>query len=202
MTSVLYFVGINMNANLTIREYQTEDWPTIKLVLLESDIYSAYGPTILKSEKNRIEFYSQVPEKGRVFIAVVPDSKLAEQEEKNENGEEDSTKDLIAGYAVIDFFGHGIFILSLIIGKQYRDQGYGKQLMEYIKKFALKDVQYTILRGFADERLVNVHAFLLKQGFKACGFVEHDLEWNHSTIHYVYRLQKEKEEESDTLISA
>ena len=119
-----------------------------------------------------------------------------------ENTDEKPTKEIIVGYAVIDFFGHGVFILSLIIGKQFQDQGYGKQMMEYIKKFALEDPQYTILRGFADERLVNVHAFLLKQGFKACGFVEHDLEWNHSTIHYVFRLQKEKEEEIDSLISA
>ena len=191
-----------MNNRLIIREYQTEDWPTIKLAYLESDIYSAYGPTILKSEKSRIEFYSQVPEKGRVFIAVIPNPDLKELEDEVENREEKPSKELIVGYAIIDFFGHGVFILSLIIGKQFQDQGYGKQLMEYIKKFALEDLQYTILRGFADESLVNVHAFLLKQGFKACGFVEHDLEWNHSTIHYVYRLQKEKEEEIDSLISA
>ena len=191
-----------MDNRLTIREYQTEDWPTIKLALLESDIYSAYGPTILKSEKNRVEFYSHVPEKGRVFIAVIPNPDFIEQEDMHENSEEKLSKELIVGYAVIDFFGHGVFILSLIIGKQYQGQGMGKQLMGYIKKFALEDLQYTILRGFADERLVNVHAFLLKQGFKACGFVEHDLEWNHSTIHYVYRLQKEKEEEIDSLISA
>ncbi len=192
-----------MDDRLTIREFQGEDWPKIKLVLLESDIYSAYGPTILKSEKSRIEFYSQVPEKGRVFIAVIPDSDFTEQEDKSERVEEIPIKELIVGYAVIDFFGHGIFILSLIIGKQYQDKGYGKQLMEYIKKFASKNKQYTILRGFADERLVKVHVFLIKQGFKACGFVEHDLEWNHSTIHYVYRLYKEKEDESDTpLLSA
>ena len=192
-----------MKDRLTIREFQGEDWPTIKLVLLESDIYSAYGPTILKSEKNRIEFYSQVPEKGRAFVAVIPDPDTTEQENKSEEDEEIPIQELIVGYAVIDFFGHGIFILSLIIGKQYRDKGHGKQLMEYIKKFALGDLQYTILRGFADEHLVNVHAFLLKQGFRACGFVEHDLEWNHSTIHYVYRLHEEKEDESDTpLLSA
>ena len=191
-----------MDNRLTIRKYETEDWPTIKLVLLESDIYSVYGPTILKSEKSRIKFYSQIPEKGRVFIAVIPNPDLNEQEDELEDAEEKPSKELIVGYAVIDFFGHGIFILSLIIGKQFQDQGYGKQLMEYIKKFALEDFQFTILRGFADERLVNVHAFLIKQGFKACGFVEHDLEWNHSTIHYVYRLQKKEEEELDSLISA
>jgi len=191
-----------MDNRLTIRESLYEDWPTIKLVLLESDIYSAYGPTILKSEKSRIKFYSQVREKGRVFIAVIPNPDFTEQEDESENTEEKSSRELIVGYAVIDFFGHGVFILSLIIGKQFQDQGYGKQLMEYIKKFALENLQYTILRAFADERLVKVHAFLIKQGFKACGFVEHDLEWNHSTIHYVYRLQKEKEEEIESLISA
>ncbi len=192
-----------MDNRLSIREYKTGDWQDgVKLALLESDIYNIYGPTILKSEKSRIEFYSQVPEKGRVFIAVIPNPDFIEQEDMVENVEEKHSKELIIGYAVIDFFGHGIFILSLIIGKQFRDQGYGKQLMLIIKNFALDNPQYTQLRGFADENLVNVHAFLLKQGFKVCGFVEHDLDWNHSTIHYVYRLQKEKEEELDSLISA
>ena len=191
-----------MSEKLTIRDYQMEDWPSVKLVLLESDIYTAHGPTVLKSEKGRLDFYTQVPEKGKVYTAYIPKSLSGETEEQGDDKELAEAGETIVGYAVIDFFSRSIFILSLIIGKEYRGQGYGKQLMEHIKKFAKKNPQYTILRGFADEQLVNVHTFLLKQGFRACGFVEHDLSWNHSTIHYVFPLRKEEEEEQELLISA
>ena len=191
-----------MSEKITIRDYLEGDWPSVKLVLLESDIYTAYGPTVLKSEKGRIDFYVQVPEKGKVFTASIVIPSSSEGNAKDGNTELKETRETIVGYAVIDFFSRGIFILSLIIGKEYRGQGYGKQLMEHIKRFAKKNKQYTILRGFADEQLVKVHTFLLKQGFRACGFVEHDLSWNHSTIHYVFPLRKEEDEEQDLLISA
>ncbi len=192
--------GVSMSEKITVRDYQAGDWPSVKLALLESDIYTAHGPTVLKSEKGRIDFYVQVPEKGKVFIACVAKPKSDEKEDQEDNSEQQESSESIVGYAVIDFFSRGIFILSLIIGKQYRGLGYGKQLMEHIKRFAKKNTQYTILRGFADEQLVNVHTFLLKQGFRACGFVEHDLSLNHSTIHYVFPLREE--EEPELLISA
>jgi GNAT superfamily N-acetyltransferase len=179
-----------------------EDWSSVKLVLLETDIYTAYGPTVLKSEKGRIDFYMQVPEKGKVYTACIPNPSSVESEDHVGDERQQESDEVIVGYAIIDFFSRGIFILSLNVGKQYRGQGFGKQLMEHIKKFAKKNTQYTILRGFADEQLVNVHTFLLKQGFRACGFVEHDLSWNHSTIHYVFPLRKEEEEEQELLISA
>ncbi|MHA1995246.1 MAG: N-acetyltransferase family protein [Candidatus Hodarchaeales archaeon] len=191
-----------MSKNITIRDYKEGDWPSVKLVLLESDIYTAYGSTVLKSEKGRIDFYVQVPEKGKVFTACITSPSSSEKDDQDENTELEETHESIVGYAVIDFFSRGIFILSLIIGKEYRGLGYGKQLMEHIKRFAKKNTQYTILRGFAGEQLVNVHTFLLKQGFRACGFVEHDLSWNHSTIHYVFPLREEKDEEQELLISA
>jgi GNAT superfamily N-acetyltransferase len=195
-------MGILMSRKITIRDYMEGDWSSVKLALLESDIYTAYGPTVLKSEKGRIDFYVQVPEKGKVFIACITEPISVEIKDQEENIELEETRETIVGYAVIDFFSRGIFILSLIIGKEYRGLGYGKQLMEHIKRFAKSNKQYTILRGFADEQLVNVHTFLLKQGFRACGFVEHDLSWNHSTIHYVFPLRDEENEEHDLLISA
>ncbi len=191
-----------MSDKVTIRDYQTEDWPSVKLALLESDIYSVYGPTVLKSEKSRIDFYLQVPEKGRVFTAYITEKISVESESDSDDEPKEEVRETVVGYAVIDFFGRGIFILSLIVGKQYRGLGYGKRLMEHIKTFGKKNTQYTILRGSADEQLVSVHSFLLKQGFRACGFVEHDLSWDHSTIHYVFPLREEEEDEQELLISA
>ncbi len=191
-----------MSNTITIRNYQGEDWPSVKLVLLESDIYTAYGPTVLKSEKGRIDFFVQVPEKGRVFTVCITKNSSNEDDDGKEKTEQAESQELVVGFAVIDFFSRGIFILTLIIGKQYRGMGYGKQLMEHIKKFAKKNTQYTILRCFADEQLVNAHTFLLKQGFRVCGFVEHDLTLNHSSIHYFYPLREDDEDEQDLLISA
>jgi ribosomal protein S18 acetylase RimI-like enzyme len=191
-----------MSAKIIVRDYNPEDWASVKLIILESDVYSEYGPTVLKSEKNRINFYNQVSEKGRAFVAVLPTKSTNGGNEKNDSESDVADKDSVVGYAILDFFGRGIFILSLIIGKEFRNQGYGKFLLEYIKEFAKKDPQYTILRGFADERFTNVHVFLIKNGFKACGFVEHDLSLNHSTIHYVLPLRKDETSEQDILISA
>ena len=191
-----------MSKKLVVRDYTPEDWASVKLIFLESDVYSEYGPTVLKSEKNRINFYNQVPEKGRAFVAVLSTNLTNDEREKIDPELDTTEKESVVGYAILDFFGKGVFILSLIVGKKYRNQGYGKFLLEYIKEFAKKDPQYTILRGFADERFTNVHVFLIKQGFKACGFVEHDLFFNHSTIHYVLPLREEEISDQDILISA
>jgi GNAT superfamily N-acetyltransferase len=198
----LYLEEDIMSDELVIREYKKEDWPFVKIILLESDIYAEYGPSVLKSEKNRIIFYSQVPEKGKVFVAVLPIDSIQEGKEGTSDESDTANKECIVGYSVLDFFGRGVFILSLNIGKQFRNQGHGRYLLNFIKDFARKDPQYTILRGFADERLTDVHVFLIKQGFRACGFVEHDLSFNHSTIHYFLPLREEEEPDQDILISA
>ena len=188
-----------MKKDIVIRDYQVEDWPEIKLILLESDIFAEYGSTTVKSEKKRIEFYTEVPEKGKVFTAVLKNKQRVKEEIEED---ESQPRETVVGYTILDFFGRGIFILSLIIRKQYQNQGIGKHLLNYIKTYAKKNPQFEILRGFIDEHLIDVHAFLRKQGFKACGFVEHDLSWNHSTIHYVYQLRDKDENEKELFISA
>ena len=178
-----------MVKEVQIREYQERDWEEIKLFILESDYY---GPSVLKREKTRIEFYSQVPEKGRTFVATV----------STDDSENDSDKsDKAVGYIVIDFFGRGIFILSLIIAREWQRQGIGTKLLSHVRKIGEDDPQYSILRGFADDRSYDVHSFMLKQGFITCGHIFHDLDWGHSTIHYVLPLNVE-EDGSEILISA
>ncbi len=184
-----------MTIDVNIREYSENDWESIKILILESKFY---GPSVLKSEKIRIEFYSQVPEKGKTFVAVLP----------KEPGEKSSTEenlsdnqDQVIAYMVVDFFGRAIFILSLVVAKEHQLQGVGKKLVQFAKKFGEADPQYNILRGFADDSNLGIHTFLLKQGFKTCGYINHDLNLNHSTIHYVLHLRKEKDD-SETLISA
>ncbi|NHJ02615.1 MAG: GNAT family N-acetyltransferase [Candidatus Heimdallarchaeota archaeon] len=191
-----------MALDITIRNYIPEDWSSVKLIILESEYYS---PKDVKSEKKRVEFYSAVPEKGRVFVAVMKKD-LGSEEKFPENLEtkaELAAKEVVLGFVTVDFFGRGIFILSLAVAAEYRRRGIGKALVEYLKKFGVDDAQFNILRGFADERFMNAHAFLLKQGFKTCGFIQHDLDWNHSAIHYVLPLRKLDEIDSETpVISA
>ncbi|MFX0050314.1 MAG: GNAT family N-acetyltransferase [Candidatus Hodarchaeota archaeon] len=177
-----------------IREYKDEDWDFIKLLILETH---SYGPSVLKSEKKRIEFYLEVPEKGRTFVVEVsPD--IIETDYQEKQGE---SKDKIIGYMVIDFFGRGIYILSLVISTEWQRKGIGTKLVNHIKKYGRDNTQYNILRGFAEDHLAGVHAFLLKQGFKTCGFVNHDFDLNRSTIHYVFPLREEDDNEPEMLIS-
>ena len=198
---ILLECGFYMALDVTIREYISEDWPSVKLIILESDYYS---PKDVKGEKKRIQFYSAVPEKGRVFVATKKYEPI--QKEKPEeiiNFDEQQRKELVVGFVTVDFFGRGIFILSLAVSKDLRLKGVGKSLVDHVKKFGMNDPQFNILRGFADERFMNAHSFLLKQGFKTCGFIQHDLDWNHSAIHYVLPLRKPEEIESETpVISA
>jgi ribosomal protein S18 acetylase RimI-like enzyme len=184
-----------MDIDIEIREYTENDWESIKILILESKYY---GPSVLKSEKIRIEFYSQVPEKGRTFVAVIPEE-IKEKSSTEEN--EPHNQDQVIAYMVVDFFGRAIFILSLIVAKQHQLRGVGKKLVQFATKFGEADPQYNILRGFADDRNLGIHTFLLKQGFKTCGYINHDLNFNHSTIHYVLHLRKEKDD-SEILISA
>jgi len=184
-----------MVLDVEIREYTDNDWESIKLLILESKYY---GPSVLKSEKKRIEFYEEVPENGRTYVALVPKEPL-----ENENIEEKESQDQkkVVAYMVTNFFGRAIFLLSVVVAKEYQQRGIGKKFVQVAKDFGEADPQYNILRGFADDRNLGIHTFLLKQGFKTCGYINHDLNFNHSTIHYVFHLREGKEE-SDILISA
>ncbi|WP_455139531.1 GNAT family N-acetyltransferase [Candidatus Hodarchaeum mangrovi] len=180
--------------DITIREYQSSDWEEVKLLIIEAE---NFGPSMVKSEKQRIEFYLQVPVKGITFVV--------ENKEKVSGGEEGMEEVLqtsILGYSIVDYFGKSAFILSLVVKKEWRGKGIGRELINFIKNYVRDQQQFDILRGFADDRYFGVHSFLLKQGFKTCGYIIHDLELNQGTIHYVIHLRTEKDEkEKDTFIS-
>ncbi|MFX0182716.1 MAG: GNAT family N-acetyltransferase [Candidatus Hodarchaeota archaeon] len=181
--------------DITIREYKDEDWEYVKILILETH---SYGPSVLKSEKKRIEFYLQVPEKGKTFVVEVTRD-IVEKDSQNEN---DKQRDNIIGYIVIDFFGRGIYILSLVVATEWQRKGIGTKLVNYAKKYGKDNPQYNMLRGYAEDHLTGVHTFLLQQGFKTCGFVNHDIDLNRSTIHYVFPLREEDDNEPEMLISA
>jgi ribosomal protein S18 acetylase RimI-like enzyme len=198
-------MGKNMELEVLIREFKEEDWESIKILILETQYY---GPSVLQSEKKRIEFYSQVPEKGRTFVAELQSELSTVNSSTNDFMNDETSSNTITesrpiiGYCVIEFFGRAIFILSLVTAKKWQRRGIGRKLVNYAKKFGKENPQFDILRGFAEDRLAGVHTFLIKQGFKTCGYINHDLELNQSTIHYVYHFRKENENGPETLITA
>ncbi|MHA1225424.1 MAG: GNAT family N-acetyltransferase [Candidatus Hodarchaeales archaeon] len=154
--------------DIVFREFQKNDWPKLKKVILEAE---NFGEPFLEHEKKLIDTFSSSP-LGKVLIGI--------ETESND----------VVSYTCLELSWRAIIIKSFITAKNYQRKGIGSLMINEIRKLALKNPDIQIIRVDTGDFMDYAQKFYTTVGFQICGFVMHDMSWHNHQVHFVMKVER------------
>ena len=157
-----------MPRDLVIREFQREDLPALRNLILNAE---NFGEPFLESEMLILR-RDGIPDFGIVYVVTM--------------------KNKIVGYITLRKKVFALSIDSIIVDKKYQRKGIGETLIQKAKTYA-RSKGFKVLRADTANFMEYAIRFYLACGFKPCGYVEHDWGLNTKQVHFYMDLSEQEE---------